>query len=447
MSAVAQDVIPTPPWIPRPYQADAKTKLQEGIRRALLIWHRRAGKDNFALNTANQEAQDHVGTYWHLFPKQVQAKKAIWQGIDKTGVRFIDQAFPRELRAATRNQDMQIEFKNGSMWQLCGSDAYDRLVGANPRGVVFSEWALCDPRSWDYIRPIIRENGGWALFITTYRGRNHAYRMAQRLRNNPEWYVDVRTVDDTTDSDGRAILTPEDIDAERAEGMSEALIRQEYYCDPVAAAPGSIYGGALESLIEVGRMTSVSYDSSKPVFASWSVVFDNQYTVIFWQQNGNESRAIASKSFHFADLADSLQHVETAYPWKYISRHIVGPDVPGDTIEFFEQRPNTFVDVAPKTDSLIKIARAQMATTWIDSVHRPWEPEDENNSLLVDALNGFRFSKNAQRNEYNATRANTWEKHYATAFEVYAAWRHGAGAEVGGWHRAPSYENHDRAVI
>ena len=33
--------------------------------------------------------------------------------------------------------------------------------------------------AWGYIRPMIEENNGWAVFITTPRGRNHALDMAK----------------------------------------------------------------------------------------------------------------------------------------------------------------------------------------------------------------------------------------------------------------------------
>lgn len=244
--------LPTVPhnWTPRHYQQRALDQFDRGIRRQMLIWHRRAGKDSFALNLSAIQSQAAVGSYWHLFPLHVQAKRAIWRGLDNEGRKFIDQAFPPPLRADVNNTDMFIEFKNGSTWQLVGSDYYDRLVGANVLGVVFSEWALCDPRAWDYVRPIIRANNGWAVFISTYRGRNHCYQMAQRLKGNPDWYVDIRDITQTSKADGSPVLSAADIEAERAEGMSEAMIRQEYFCDPMAAPEGSVYGHVMGRLLE-----------------------------------------------------------------------------------------------------------------------------------------------------------------------------------------------------
>lgn len=432
----------------RPYQAEARQAFRDGLRRQVLIWHRRAGKDIDSLDMAAGEAVREVGTYWHLYPTHVQAKRAIWNGIDaRAGVRFIDRAFPKAERAATRVQDMQIELKNGSLWQLCGSDRYDSLVGSNPLGVTFSEWALCDPRAWDYVRPIIRENGGWVRFITTYRGRNHAYRMANRLRSNPDWYVDVRSIENTTDINGAPLITEDDIAAERAEGMSEALIQQEYYCNPIAAQPGAIYGKAVERLVQAGRLGAFAYDSSLPVFASWSTEFADQYTVTFWQARGNEHRLIGSRSFPFENLEDCIALSTRAFPWRYIARHILPHDCPSEIIAAFENH-NQVVEIAPDRSDVFSLTRAHLATTFVDNVERPFEDGKENNENFFDALNGYRFSDARGGQSFTNNAVNSWEKHYCRSLEVFAAHAHDESLDVrGGWNPRPDMTAHDRLAI
>lgn len=44
------------------------------------------------------------------------------------------------------------------------------LMGTNPQGVVFSEYALQDERCYQYIRPILTANDGWALFLSCVVG-------------------------------------------------------------------------------------------------------------------------------------------------------------------------------------------------------------------------------------------------------------------------------------
>ncbi len=185
--------IPAQQWDPRTYQAEVFAARHgadveprggpdvslggcngwagpEQCARFLLIWHRRAGKDRTGLELVREEADTRVGSYWHLYPLQVQAKRAIWNAVDPaTELRLMDLVFPPAMVEDQDERDLFKRFRNGSTYQLCGSDAYDRLVGSNPLGVLFSEWALCDPRAWAYIMPILVENGGWAAFITTPR--------------------------------------------------------------------------------------------------------------------------------------------------------------------------------------------------------------------------------------------------------------------------------------
>jgi len=188
-----------------------------------------------------------IGSYWHLLPKHAQAKRAIWNGIDhQTGRKFIDLFFPD--RVSTNATDMFIERSCGSTWQLLGTDNYDRAVGSNPRGIVFSEWALSDPRAWDFFRPILRANKGWAIFISTFRGRNHMWQMYQNLKDNPEWFVTLKTIEDT------GIITLDDIEKERNEGMSERLIQQEYFCKPAPPTSLGPFARVFESLEGIGQV-------------------------------------------------------------------------------------------------------------------------------------------------------------------------------------------------
>lgn len=207
-----------------------------GGKRASVCWHRRYGKDDICLNLMAIAAHQRVGTYWHMCPEKEQVRKAVWDSLNNEGVRRIDQAFPKELRRRTLENEMKIELLNGSMINFLGSDRYDSNVGTNPIWVTFSEWSLCDPKAWTYISPILaaEENKGVALFIFTPRGLNHAEQMHRMAENNPDWFAETLTVADTTDHQGRPIISQETIEAERREGKPEHEIRQEYYCEFLA---------------------------------------------------------------------------------------------------------------------------------------------------------------------------------------------------------------------
>jgi hypothetical protein len=355
--------------------------------------------------------------------------------MDNKGLRFIDQAFQEGKRHET---DMMIELPNGSTWQLTGSDYYDRLVGANPIGAVFSEWALCDPRAWNYVRPIIRENGGWVCFITTFRGRNHAYQMYQRVKNNPEWSCEVLTVDDTTNTDGSRILTPADIQAERESGMSEAMIQQEYYCNPLAAAEGAIYGAPLARLLGA-KNTDAEYNPQQPVTAAWSLKYLPVNVSVIFSQGKN---IIGSRSWMFETFATALSETYHGFPWM-VAQHVL-MDASTDAINNFSDAgiyPR--VVIPPEETRVTQLTSAAIISANIDTKIQKFEPEG-NNLLLVEALNGYAAR---ETNLNNWSLSGVSEYHYLTrAFETYAIWNH-YNPTIAQWGKGTDYTQHDRSVI
>ena len=247
-------------WVARDYQAPLFQYLFDGgleRKRAAVVWRRRCGKDSCCLQLSAVASQMRVGTIWHMLPTLKQGRRVVWDGIDSDGRRMIDQAFPKEMRQLDNpinNSDMQIRMRNGSIYQVVGSDNYDSLVGTNPVGVIFSEFAVADPKAWDYIRPILAENGGWALFIYTPRGKNHGKKLFDMAQGNPRWFDSLLTIEDTFRPDGTHVMSPEIIAEERAEGMAEEKILQEYFCSFDAGMEGAFYTAELNIADQEGRI-------------------------------------------------------------------------------------------------------------------------------------------------------------------------------------------------
>ena len=156
---------------------------------------------------------------------------------------------------------MFLRLVNGSTWQVIGSDNYQSLVGTPPLGIVFSEWARANPAAWAYLAPILVENGGWAIFVTTPVGRNHAKNMFDLARETTGWYNEVSTVADT------GAITLDQVEDQRkeyhalyGEEAGDALIEQEYYCSFAAAILGAFWGKEM-NLAETGGQ---DYGSSRP---------------------------------------------------------------------------------------------------------------------------------------------------------------------------------------
>lgn len=245
--------------------------MMNGGKRAVSVWHRRAGKDSTALNFTAASMFARKGVYWHMLPTVVQGRKVIWNGIDYHGRRIIDQVFPDEVRKRTNNNEMLIETVNGAMWQVCGSDNYNSLVGSNPVGVVFSEWSLADPAAWNFIRPILLENGGWAMFIYTPRGKNHGFKTYDMAKGNDLWHAELLDVEHTAREDGTRIMTDEMLQEERESGMAEDLIEQEYFCSFDAGMAGAFYTDELNRAYKDERIGKHPWDPDKPCVSVWDL--------------------------------------------------------------------------------------------------------------------------------------------------------------------------------
>ena len=95
-----------------------------------------------------------------------------------------------------------------------------------------SEYALSNPSAWAYLKPMIEENNGWAAFMTTPRGRNHAFEMSKYAQHTKDWFYELLTARDTE------ALTEAQMEEALAEyralyghDMGEGQFRQEYFCD------------------------------------------------------------------------------------------------------------------------------------------------------------------------------------------------------------------------
>lgn len=409
-------------WTPRAYQEPLWKYMHGGGKRAIAIWPRRHGKDDLALHYTACAAHERVGVYWHLLPQQNQARKAIWDAVNPhTGRRRIDDAFPQALRETTREQDMLIRFKTGSTWQVIGSDNYDALVGTPPIGVVFSEWALSNPQAWSLIRPILLENGGWAIFITTPRGRNHAHRMFQMAEQSEEWFAERLTSDHT------GVFTPEALETERAELISErgeadgeAIFAQEYMTSWSAALPGAYYAKLIDKAEADGRIGFVPYNPQKQVHTAWDLGRNDATVIWFAQHNGAGWDLID----YYANTSVGIDHyVKVVSEKEYIyGEHLLPHDAENEQLvstsgsieETVKSMGLKNVRVVPRTKS---VANDINEVRQIIPVCRFDKDKCEKG---LDALRSYRRVWDEKLKAYRDTPLHDWASDPADAFRTLA---------------------------
>lgn len=405
-----QKIIRLPDLVPRDYQLPFFEAMDSGIKRAVLIHHRRAGKEIICWNYMIREAIcDRVGTYCYFFPTSRLGKRILWDGSNKDGKRFIDY-IPKELIKSENSVEMKIELVNGSIIQIMGTDKILN-VGINPIGCAFSEFALQDPKSWEFVRPILRENGGWAIFNTTPRGRNHAYDLYLMAKDNPDWFCQKLSIKDT------GVITDEDIEKERQEGMSEILIQQEYYCDFNKGVEGSVYGKYFETMEKDERICSVRFDPFALVDTYWDIGVSDATTIIFAQTVGQEIRIIDSYSAEGEGLEHYVRILEEkkqAGLWNYGTHHaphdIQVREWAGGAITRLEKARDLGInfEIVPNLSihEGITAVRSIFHKLWIDK---------KNCMYLLKCIENYHYRYNEKLNVFSDKPLHDWSSHYNDA--------------------------------
>ncbi|MDE2104517.1 MAG: hypothetical protein KGL39_45195, partial [Patescibacteria group bacterium] len=350
-----------------------------------------------------------------------QARKAIWDAINPhTQKRRIDEAFPHAMRKRTLENEMKIEFVNGSVWQVIGSDNYNSYVGSPPVGVVFSEWALADPQAWAYTMPILEENGGWALFVTTPRGHNHAETFFKAAEEAPEWFCEKLTVDDTRIFEAATLSKIKD-ELRRQFGVDEGIAKynQEYLCSFDALLVGAYYMREVGALERSNRLTVVPYDSKYPVFPVFDLGHGGTTAVCYVQLVGREPRIIDYDEWRDIGIDDTARELK-AKPYNYETFILPHDGADGRTTATGKSYETHFRDagfsvrVIPRTQSVdadISLARRFFEIMLIDK---------DKCARLMDSLRAYHRKWNEGRRTFDNAPVHDWSSHGADAFR-YAA--------------------------
>lgn len=410
-------------WQPRAYQRPLWDYLENGGKRAIGIWHRRAGKDDVLLNRTAVAAFERPAAYWTALPEYAQARKALWTAVDPhTGKRRIDQAFPRELRESTNEQEMFIRFVNGSTWQLIGSDRYDSLVGSGVAGVTFSEFALANPSAWGYIRPMLEENNGWAAFITTPRGNNHAKSLYDLAKADPRWFAQVLSVHDT------GALTQAQLDESLKEyqalyglDFGLAMFEQEYLCSFAGAMVGAYWGAEVNKAEREGRIREFEIDGAHPVHTAWDLGKAVNNPIWCFQVIGGQPRIVDFYQPDSEDLADWVKWLD--------DRGYDGTDyVPHDIIatEWGSKRTRLETLQAmgrrPKRLPMVSVADGLQAGR--ATINAALFRDTERVNAGIEGLRNYRRDWDDERKTFRETPVKDWAEHIGSAFRYLGlAWK------------------------
>lgn len=404
-------------FTPREYQLPLLRAIDGGCKRAVIVWHRRAGKEKTCINLVAKIMPERVGAYYYVFPELNQGRKVLWDGMDRDGFKFLDH-FPQEWLAGDPNHtQMKLSYKNDSLFQVVGSDNFNSVMGTNPVFIVFAEYSLQNPQCWSYFRPILAENGGIAVFDFTPRGENHAFDLWCLAKDDPAWFAQLLTVDDTH-AISPAVLAQERREIMRLNG-NDALFQQEYYCNFTVPIQGAYYADHLMRAYQDGRVGNVPIDPRYLVDTWWDLGVGNNMAIWFVQQVGSELRFVDYMSGGAFGLLEYIGKVrersrERKFELgKHIGPHdIAAPEISTGKLRIEAARSLGFeFEVCPKigVDDGIEAASNMFPLCRFDKTH------------CADGLNSlknYRRQYDETRKMYVDTPYHDWASHGADAFRT-----------------------------
>jgi hypothetical protein len=433
---------------PRSYQEQVFVAFQNGIRRFVLVWPRRHGKDLTSIALTQKGMLRRPGTYLHVLPDKVRGRSIIWDGADDEGIPFRDR-WPKRLMLpnpngtdglAVNDAEMVIEFgpfpghdpHARSRWVVTGADDPNRLAGQNPMGVIFSEYQLMDPAVWTKIvQPMLAANGGWVAFVFTPEGENHAYDLLKTAEPDPKWFTSHLTVE-TTKRDARGedgspviLLQPDpqyplrDSIAEmRASGTPEEDIQSQYFTSFKGSIRGAIFGDLIGQLEADKRIEFVPYEVSLPVGTAWDIGRDTT-AILFWQEIGQAVHLIDYVEEAGKDLAYFCHLLTERRVYRY-GEHLFPHDMAVKEWTATETRIaqaqkllRAPCHVAEKlsVDDSIHASRQLFRRLRVDAVKcKDW----------ITAARSWKYQWDAKKEVYTKEPVHDWASHGAAAYRTLA---------------------------
>lgn len=400
---------------PRRYQLGFLKAIDSNILRALLVWPRRHGKDKTCFNALVKKAVERTANYYYIFPEYNQGRKALWDNIDKDGMRTIDHV-PKEILKSKNATEMKLELVNGSIIQVVGAADIDRIVGTNPAGVVFSEYSIIDPNVWGFIYPILAENGGFAWFNMTPRGNNHAKRLLETAQSNPDWYVSHINAEQC------GVFSIEELRKIRDEYFElygdYQLYDQEFMTSFESPVQGSYFATHIQRAKDDGRIANVPYEPLLPVNTYWDLGIDDSMTIWFVQLTNREIRVIDYLEDNGEGMTYYINEL-TKRGYNY-GKHYAPHDIEVRELSTGVSRKETALSLGIRFET---VPRPRVKEEGIDAIRnvlpRCWFDKVKCEHG-IDSLNNYHKEFDEKRKVYKSSPYHDWSSHGVDGFQTLA---------------------------
>ena len=238
-------------------------------------------------------------------------------------------------------------------------------------------------------------------------------------KNNPKWFCQLLTADDTLAISNEAIQ--EELDA----GMAQSLVDQEFYCSFDAPLVGSYYGDQMAKALLDKRIGNVPHDPAVPVETWWDLGIGDDTSIWFVQRVGLEVHVIDT----YSASGKKLSHYVNILQQKAMTReyvygdHIFPHDTKARELISGITREKALKSLGIKATILVRhdiddgidAVRSMMGSVWFD---------EENCKDGIEALRQYRKIWDEKRKMFADSPYHDWSSHYADAFRTGAMHRH-----------------------
>lgn len=390
-----------------------------GTRFACMVAHRRSGKTVASINEIIARAiycKKKRPRYAYLAPLLKQGKKIAWEYLKEYTLGL-------EKKKPSESELSVVLRHNGAEIGIYGADNPDALRGQYFDGVVLDEYGDMAPSMWGKVLlPTLADRRGWAVFIGTFKGKNHFHKIFRRSQglDIPEGQdVEVwkaRWFNLLLKASQSGILSKEDLDVQRSE-MDEEEYAQEYECDPNAVVKGTYYAKLLVKLEQQGQIyADISYDPDQPVEVVFDLGFTDSTAAWFWQKRPGGIAIIdyleadsQPLSFYFEELFEKGYRYSTV--WLPHDAKAKSLQTGRSTVEQF-LKEGFPVRIAPNlgVQDGISAARKVLLQCYFSN-------KTENG---IEALRAYKRAFNDEKKVFTDAPQHDWASHGADAFRYFA---------------------------
>jgi hypothetical protein len=356
-----------------------------------------------------------------------QAKKIAWEYLKE---------YTQGLTFKVSESELYVRLKhNGAEICIYGADNPDSFRGQYFDGIVLDEYGDMSPSVWGKVLlPTLQDRKGWAVFIGTFKGKNHLYRIHRRAQGldlppgeNPEtwkarWFHFILKASES------GILPESELAIARSE-QDEEEYQQEYECNPNAAIKGTYYAKEIAKLEQKGHIYSefAEYDPNLPVNVFTDLGLYDSTVLIFTQEHSDGHAFIDCYENHGQRLSHYFDIME-GKSYKYANIWLPHDARAGTlqtgvaTVQLaieearrlnrYDTSVENLVNISPKLDLQdgINAARKALPTCYFGS-----KTED-----LVEALRAYKRQWDEDNKVFREKPDHDWSSHYADAFRYWA---------------------------